>query len=264
MKYFSQNSKTRYVYTRGQDSKGALRIVVRMSIRVRYRVRSGPIRDHIRDVRAAVREHAKTVRLKTDYLYFGTDTHIGELSNLALCENPFECRGFMWNTSEHAFQALTRVDQKHRFRFACGGDLASFDTGLRVVFGDDNCEKKKVMHSARKSGRPSMVGIIAKHAVQPTVAHKLGLTLLPKNARSIDSVIEVCIEILLAKYRANPALRDKLMSTRGKTLVEFDRRVAANAKGAQALWTGIVKNGTLHGRNLQGALHMKVRSILEM
>ena len=70
-------------------------------------------------------------------------------------------------------------------------------------------------------------------------------------------------EILLAKFRANPASLAALLDTCDVLLVEFGRLAGSlSAKGAPPRWTGLVKDGKLLGQNLMGELMMEARATL--
>ena len=45
------------------------------------------------------------------YIYFGSGTKYGMLSNFADVDIPFRFRGLDWTSSEHAFQACLRVKE---------------------------------------------------------------------------------------------------------------------------------------------------------
>ena len=198
---------------------------------------------------------------KEDYEYFNSGVGIPWLSNFAPAEFTYE--GYTWPTAEHCFQALFKVRPEHRHRFAVGGDLADL-LGLKLVFPERDYEKKR-KHYGAKGKRPEMPGIVAKMAVRPDIARKLGIGLTPmvEDDKHKEYMCELFRNLLLCKYRQNEFLRSVIVGTGKKTLVEFSRGAEREAKkGKPPLWTGMVVNGEIVGQNLQGELQMSVRSVL--
>lgn len=74
------------------------------------------------------------------------------------------------------------------------------------------------------------------------------------------------MEILLSKYSSslNPKLREVLLSTQGKILVEFERgaKKRQEKSGQIERWAGLVQDGILYGDNWMGQLLMSVRDQL--
>jgi len=73
------------------------------------------------------------------------------------------------------------------------------------------------------------------------------------------------MEILLSKYSSslNPKLREVLLSTQGKILVEFARGAKKRQESGQIeRWAGLVQDGILYGDNWMGQLLMSVRDQL--
>lgn len=198
-----------------------------------------------------------------DFQYFGSGAGVYELSNF--CDAPFELWGYNWASSEHAYQAAYRCEKADWARFAVGGDLGTLTKGIGKVFAANDVTKKAAYWGAKKS-KKAMVGIIAKMAVKPERARKLGLRLRKwsDDARDMTEMRVLFTEILLAKYRANAEHKAKLLSTYSKVLVEFDRGAGrATAVGKPPLWTGLVVDGRVAGQNLMGKLMMEVRETLQ-
>jgi len=204
------------------------------------------------------------------YQYFGSGVGIGELSNFASVT--FELDGQAWPSSEHAYQACAKVHKDDWRRFGVDGDLGSLESGLKRVFPERDYAKK-LKHYSAKGSRPEMVGIVAKMAVRPDIAKKLGLRLMPltETEKWMEAIKALFVRILFAKYKQNPAYKALLMGTGTQHLVEFSRGAERETlKGRPPLWTGMVVNGSklglglmvggeLMGQNLQGELQMMVR-----
>jgi len=210
----------------------------------------------------------------TNFLYFGSSSKCGELSNFALCPIPFEYKGSdgqtrKFHTSEHAYQSERFREGMHRF--AVGGDLSTLKSGIPLVFRAHDVQKKLKHYGPKASGRPSMDGIVAKMAVKPAIANeRLKMTLKSEACETtetidVDSIGAMFIEILLSKYRTNPTYKARLLETGDSHLIETGRLVEKRAReGNPPLWTGYVSkvDGVLYGSNFQGEIQMKVRDIL--
>jgi len=196
------------------------------------------------------------------FAYFGSGAGIYDFSNF--CEAPFELWGFSWPSSEHCYQAAYRCEKESWARFAAGGDLSTLESGLPLVYKAGEVAKKLKWWGAR-STKKAMVGIVPKMAVRPDRAAQLGLKLRKwsDDPRDLVEIRALFTEILLAKYRANPPMAEKLVATGSKLLIEFDRGAERKALGGNPpLWTGLMKDGEVHGRNLMGELMMEVRAVL--
>lgn len=197
-------------------------------------------------------------------IYFGSNAGIGAFSNFAKCPEPFEWNGHVWDTAEHAYQAIMKLKHREDWkRFARGGDLSTLEKGIPLVFPKD-VDKKMRVYRAKQTGRPEMLGIVAKMAVKPQHARRLGIELNIVDETTIDVVVlgSVFSSILVAKYIANPPFCKLLLDTQDKYLVEFDRGAECEAKaGRPPLWAGLISknDNKLYGKNLQGLIHMFVR-----
>ena len=203
--------------------------------------------------------------MDNSFVYFGSGTKIGELSNFAKCPNPFLWKNHLWNSSEAAYACWLRVDPVDWHRLAVGGDLSDLKTGIALLF-PENLVAKKIKHYGSKcSGmKPEMIGIIPKLATKQKYGKKIGLRLTERDEAKLETsdLFHIFVEILVEKYTHNPHFRDVLLSTRGKNLIEFDRgAVRETIKGRPPLWTGQVKEGILYGRNLQGDIQEHVRGL---
>lgn len=209
--------------------------------------------------------HQKYKELKGQHQYFGSGAGIGEFSNFCVLQNYVEFKGRWYPTLEHLYQSEYRVDEQDRDRFAEGGDLASMETGMALVADKKDDVAKKIKHWSAKGNRPAMPGIVAKMAVHPKRAKRLGITLrkLKDDPRDMVEIKSIFKAALLSKYRRNPLLRHRLLSTGDATLVEFDRGARRECEaGRPPLWTGMVKDGVLYGQNLMGNMMMEVRDEL--
>ena len=204
---------------------------------------------------------------KRRVVYFSSGSGIGELSNFAYLEEPLQYKGLEYNSSEHCYMAM-RVVRKHRYRFAVGGDLSDLtDASVSAVYGISDAQQiaKKRKYWSAKGTRPAMPGIIAKLATKPSVAARLQIELKKgwnEERRSEQELIDIFVPILIAKYRANPKLKEVLINTGKDTLVEFSKSAVRDPSTSR--WTGLMdkETGMLHGGNLQGRIHMIVRHML--
>jgi len=182
-----------------------------------------------------------------DFIYFGSgmDREKSTLSNFCACE--FEFMDYRWPSSEHAFQAILKVDPSDWDRFSVGGDLS----GL----GED-----KVKHwGVKKNGKLAMVGIVAKMAVKNP--EMLNLKMVKKSPRPFK-FDELFLRILMAKYTQCEDHRSVLLETGDKRLIEFSRGAKRESlKGKSPFWAGLVdkETGVMYGQNMQGELHMAIR-----
>ena len=93
-------------------------------------------------------------------------------------------------------------------------------TYRKIFFGNSATEelaRKKIQFWRKKNN----IGIVAKMASNPDHARKLKLTFVSRISDEIKK--KIFIEILISKYKLNEDLRDILMATGNKTLVEFSR-----------------------------------------
>ena len=201
------------------------------------------------------------------YTNFGSGMNgsVGLITNFARVPGGFTWRGRRWASSEHAFQAVLRVHPSSWGMFVLEGALSAFPVGGLLLLKRGDLSRQWKHYAPTKTGRPEMIGILAKMAVTPQNAAKCNIRLLSPNEdmHDIDEMAELFIEILLAKYTQCEAARVQLVACK-EHLVEHGRqsRVRSNA-GSPPLWTGLVgKDGTLYGQNLQGELQMHVRKLL--
>ena len=193
---------------------------------------------------------------------FGSGAGLAEPSNFCICPDGVELDGIVYPTSEHAWHAQ-KLDPRDQHRFAVGGDLASMATGMPLVIDNPAQLKGKLKAwGAKKSGRPEMLGIVAKMAVHPKRAGELGLRMLRRSDGDfcMAEIRDTFKATLRSKYRRNPSMRETLLSTGDAHLVEFGRMAKHKAEaGRPPLWTGQVNGGMLYGQNLMGKLMMEIR-----
>lgn len=192
-------------------------------------------------------------------VYFGSGAKgpLKWLSNFAAVEHPkgllFKRRRF--RTAEHAYQSL-KVHAKDRHRLEVSGDLGELDA-LELI-------GKKRNHWDPKKG-PVLAGIVAKLVTKDKYSKKLEqpLRLLPKKEVPLGELEPLWDEILLAKVRACPTFKEVLLASGRSTLVEFDKGAKREADaGREPFWTGLVKDGTLYGKNWMGKRMMLLRKHL--
>ena len=197
------------------------------------------------------------------FVYFGSGMSATRafLSNFA--ESRVTVRDVTFPSSEHAFQALLRVHPDHIKKLSVDGELGSFERGIKRVFRASEVARKLKHYGSKQNGKPAMVGIVAKMAIKPECAKKIGLRLLsPKeDAHSFEEMGNLFLEILAAKYAQNAVALQQLLDTQDKHLVEFNRGAVREHKAGRCpLWTGQVCDGRLIGMNFQGELQMMIRA----
>lgn len=198
-----------------------------------------------------------------EFSYFGSgmSAEVSRMSNFA--ETPVTIEDVTFPSSEHAFQALLRVHPDHIKRFSVGGDLGYLESGIPLVFKASEVERKMKHYGAKRNGKPAMVGIVAKMAVKPDCAKRIGLRLTsPKeDVHSFEEMGDLFLKILRAKYAQNAPALEQLLRTRETHLVEFSRGAVREHKAGRCpLWTGQVHEGKLFGMNFQGELQMMIRA----
>ena len=196
------------------------------------------------------------------YTYFSSGCGKYHLSNFAAARVEFE--GKVYPSSEHAYQSRKFIETD-RHRFEVGGDLASFDA-FTLFYKEPYATKKGGFWSNTYQGkRPAMVGIVAKLASHPDRAKKLGLTMRwhDETQRSEESLSSFFTDILKCKYAQNPDFYAVLTATGDTKLVEFGRDAGhKTAAGNPPLWTGLVKEDEVLGKNLMGRIMEGVRAEL--
>ena len=182
------------------------------------------------------------------------------LSNLRAAT--VELHGLIYPSAEHAYQAL-KFPAKLRKRFAVGGDLASF-SAFRWFFPAREVDKK-IAYWRRKE----MVGVVAKMVSNEKHAKAAGL---PPPSFELGCTPESFFEINLSKYTRSFELRQVLLGTGARYLLEFVRsaeRQELNG-GGRCRWGGLVKDPAqsgaagwlLIGENRMGRCLMWVREEL--
>lgn len=200
-------------------------------------------------------------------VYVSPGTGLSQLSSLAFLEEPVQIGTLEFNSSEHAYMAM-RVVREHRRRLAVGGDLGNLsDASIAAAYGlsDGAAIAKKRRFWSGNGQRPEMPGIVARMATKPLAAARLGLQLKktrPEERRTDEQLCGDLVPILIRTYKSNPRLKQLLLDTGKKTLVEFNPSARINPAGSR--WTGMVDTdtGMLHGGNLLGRIHMVVRRML--
>jgi predicted NAD-dependent protein-ADP-ribosyltransferase YbiA (DUF1768 family) len=200
--------------------------------------------------------------------YFGSGAGIREFSNFYELDRPIVIDGEQFITTEHYYQSKYRCAKKSQPEFVFPhGILSTFEGGIsHVVDKKEEIQKKRKFWGAKKNRRP-MAGIVAKMAVNPNRAKRLGITLSrarddPADLSLIKSLFE---RALYAKFSGDAELRKMLVDTGDTILVEFDRTAGRQTKvGKPPLFTGLFKDSHIHGKNLMGHLLMGVRKKLRM
>ena len=195
----------------------------------------------------------------SNHVYFGSGIGVKELSNFSKCLIKIEEGEFP--SSEHAYQAIQKFEPEEWRRFECGGQFATLE-GLGHFYKSDAFIKK-----LRYWGKDQMVGIVPKMVSAPKRAKSLKLRMRACNPDAehmhLSAIKPLFKRILLAKYRQNAHHRAKLLETNNKYLIEFGKGAKRETDaGRTPLWTGLVKDGSLYGKNLMGELLMEVRDVI--
>ena len=186
------------------------------------------------------------------------------LSNFCEVPGGIKWRGKLYPSAEHLYQMLLKADPSCWAMFECGGVLGSVESGFRTFGFKDDALKKKVKFwgPIKSSGRPAMVGIVAKMAINdPKRVKGLKLKPKPESGFTDQELIDIFLPILKAKYRDFKAFRDVLKSVpKDTTLVEFSRSAEREVNAYRSpRWTGLVKGDYLFGQNLCGRIMTMLR-----
>ena len=189
----------------------------------------------------------------------GPETAI--FSNFCLLENPIELDGLKYPTAEHAFQAWYKLSREERTILSVDGELGN-EGGFSLFYNNAEAEKKRKFWGPTKTGRPAMLGILAKLAANRP--HKIGLLTHERtnvhDEQSFKKLMKLFYVILKRKYSKNPVLLRKLVATGDRYLLEFSRSARREANnGRPPLWSGLIQDGRLYGHNFMGRLHMALR-----
>jgi len=186
------------------------------------------------------------------------------LSNFCAVPGGIKWKGRMYPSSEHIYQMELKADPSCWHMFECGGVLGSLESGFEAMgYKGDELQKKLKAWGPLKSGRPCMVGIVAKMGINRP-EKVAGLKLKPKPEDDFDEqqLIEIFLPILKAKWRDFREYRVALKAVpKDAVLVEFSGRAEFETKqGRPPRWTGHVSGGVLYGQNLGGRLMDMVRA----
>lgn len=186
------------------------------------------------------------------------------LSNFCEVPGGIKWRGKLYPSAEHIYQMQLKVDPSCFHMFECGGVLGSVESGFRAMgFKDKKLQSSvKYWGPTKSSGRPAMVGIVAKMAVnKPSRVEGLKLKAKPEFGFTDQELIDIFVPILKAKWKCFKAFRDALKSVpKDTTLIEFSRSAEREVKAYRSpRWSGLIKNGLLYGQNLCGRIMALVR-----
>jgi predicted NAD-dependent protein-ADP-ribosyltransferase YbiA (DUF1768 family) len=204
--------------------------------------------------------HSETIIIMAhSFVYFGSgmNKEMSMLSNFSRAE--FDLYGIRWPSSEHAFQAILKVERCDWERFSVNGDLGNLESGFKLLGSSEN---KVKYWGSKKNGKLEMVGIVAKMSVRN--GEKLGLKMKKQN-HSFDDMSKLFLKILLKKYKSNENHRKVLLETGEKKLIEFSRSAKRECeRGNIPFWTALIdkNDNKMYGKNFQGELQMAIRSYL--
>ena len=170
---------------------------------------------------------------------------------------------------------MAKVHRDDWHRFAINGDLGTLRSGLprdsrRARWTRSASSTGAKYSTLAAAGRRCL--IVAKMAVRPDIAKKLGLRLTPvqETEKWMAMIKALFVRILFAKYRQNDESRRLLLGT-GDAVWSSSAapRSARPSLGKPPLWTGMVVGGRkgkdglivggeVMGDNLQGELHMSM------
>jgi predicted NAD-dependent protein-ADP-ribosyltransferase YbiA (DUF1768 family) len=214
--------------------------------------------------------------------YSGAKVPMCQLSNFY--GTPVTLGDGVFPSSEHLYQSRKCMPEE-RPHFQEGGKFASWATGQRLLWpastkqpqgGESKFwtpEQQQQQQNKKKKGDSwklkGMIGVMAKMAVAPARAKKLGVQRLPLKTwipmTTYELARSVWIPILHSKFTGNEALKAVLLSTGDSYLLEFDRIAQHNHENGKrgSRWGGLVsKAGVLYGENWMGRLIMEIRSTL--
>ena len=199
------------------------------------------------------------MKINEQFVYFGSNTKLKELSNFYECE--IEYKGNIYNSVENVYQSL-KFNNEDRVRFMKYGDLGGY-SGIvkygKIFYGgkksDEELNKKMEYWRKRKC-----IGIIAKLSSNEKYSKKLGLTFNSEYDSEFKREL-IFKEILKIKYK-NEKFKDILKKTNDNKLIEFGRSCKRlYEKGVNDKWCGLVDNGILFGENRMGKWLMEIRDI---
>ena len=187
----------------------------------------------------------------------------------------------VFQSTEHAWQALTKALDRATFERFVSGDLSRFDEAAFEPYNrppkkprkQSDAPKKSIVKTAASSLRvwaaKDNVGIVPKMAANPKNGKLVGLDSSKMNYDNehLDARSEhdIWIKLLLLKFRQNKVHRDVLLATGDAYLLEFDRGAerAEAISGTKVHWGGMIKDGRLFGDNAMGKYMMEVRTLLK-
>jgi predicted NAD-dependent protein-ADP-ribosyltransferase YbiA (DUF1768 family) len=173
--------------------------------------------------------------------------------------------GYNFPSAEHAFQSQKYPDVRHRF--AMGGDLSTF-SGLSYFYPrmSHDTDPKKMKNTAEGKtkywSKKNMVGIVAKMCQKN---HQKAV-LPPPKPITMEMKLLFFRAILLSKFNSNTVLKQRLVETGNRYLLEFCRGAQRREKlgGDPERWGGIAvqteEGFILFGDNTMGNLLMELRS----
>jgi len=190
---------------------------------------------------------------------------VREFSNLYELDVPIKYKGRTFAHTEAGYQSEYRCEEEFRDMFALPDGMFATLEGAEHVYN-----KPEEAARARKSwgsvkGRNPMSGIVAKMAVKPDRAKKLGIKLRcsKDDPQDLDEIKRIFKELLYLKFTRNPKLGRMLLETGDKILVEWDKGAGRQTlAGKPPLFSGILKDGKILGQNLMGRLLMRTRKRL--
>lgn len=192
------------------------------------------------------------------YQYFGSGAGVRELSNFHACRVTCQVtdgQTYTFQSVEHAYVAHMCKDPS---RLAEGGDLARFETGMKIVYPKLSSVDidKKISYWKKYN----MIGIIAK-----MYGKMINKKEKPTDATGWETFRLLWVKILTAKYTQNKEHQALLLSTGNMHLVEFDRTASAHTTWAGKIIGGIDRGhgvregGELVGQNYMGDMMMYIR-----
>ena len=186
--------------------------------------------------------------------------HSGATSPMCKLSNFYECvveyKGVWYPSSEHAFQAQRVPAEMREAMFGVHSEIGKLTPQAFEAVGvkKEKCESKKKFW-----GKKHMIGILAKMRINRIPGDK-------KLHFDKEKVERVFKEILMAKYKSNMELKDILLATEDKYLLEFTRAAFRKNLSEPPRWAGGVDKETkkIVGENQMGALMMFVRDELRL
>lgn len=194
------------------------------------------------------------------YIYFnsGAKAPYNQLSNFYSCQ--VKWNGYVFPSSEHVYQWIMVKNEKKGTKpddWVVGGKYSKFEA-LKEFFNKKENAEKSIAYWKKRNA----IGIVAKMAANKLRTRKVG----DMTSEQKTWLEYLWLHILEAKMENNPLIREVLLGTGEKILVEYSRIIHTKPKEMwdKNPWVGHVHrfNGKTYGYNIMGVFMMQVRGKL--